>query len=257
MARWTNRHPRVVGHSARRSPRRSQASAELPGHHDLHVGWRLELLFQQHFVDPGVVQRSRAIARRHQGLHQPHRDPGVERVLRGKLPPPLGRLRGVAALAGPLRQALEGVRIVSRDPGPFLFHPALELGRLGDVKPVEKRADILGRSLLQTARLDGEREGGNIAGDEVGVEADVAGAEEDLVRADLLAQRVQGLVEPAPGPVFVALGPEHAEHPVAGHTVLPRGGQEGEQGKPARLRGGAAEALPVPLEKQPAERVQA
>ena len=164
--------------------------------HDLRVGWRLELLLQQHFVDPGVVQRGRAIACGDQGLHQPDRDPGVERVLRRELPPPLGRLGAVAALPGPLRQALEGGGVVPREPRPLLFQPALELGRVGDVKPVEKGADVLGCGPLQAARLDGEREGGDIAGDEVGIEADVAGPEENLVRADLLPQGVQGLVEP-------------------------------------------------------------
>ena len=120
-------------------------------HHRL-VRRRLELLLQQHFVHPRMLQRGRAVAGRHQRLHQADGDPGVERILRRQLAPPLGRLDAVSALCGPLGQALERGGVVSREARALLLQPALELGRVRDVEAVEEWPDILGGGALRDGR---------------------------------------------------------------------------------------------------------
>ena len=124
------------------------------------------------------------------------------------------------------------------------------------MKAVEKWTAVFRDRPLRVAGLQCGRERRDVARDQIGVEPDVPGSQEDLVGAHLLPKRVEGLVESFPRALLVGLRPEHADQPVAGHALLARSRQQGEQPEAPRLGGRAAQALTIALQEQPAKRVK-
>ena len=220
------------------------------------IGRGAQFFLDQRLVDPGVLERRCPVPGSHERLHQSDGDARVERVLGAEPPPPLDSLQTVAPVSRAPGQALEHGAVVPGQLRPLLLQPALELGCVGEVKSVEEGAGILPGRLFQPVCPEGGREQGDVTGDEVGVEPEVLGAQEDLVRAHLLAEGVEGLVEPLPRPLLVGLGPDHRKQAVPGHAPVAGGREQGEQGQAPGLGRGAAEPLSVPLYEQPAERVQ-
>ena len=166
------------------------------------------------------------------------------------------RPQPVGAVGRAPGQLLERRAVVARQLRPLLLQPALELRRVRDMEPVEEGTGVLRGGLLQSVRVEGGREQGHVAGDEVGIETEVLRPQEHLIRAQLLAESIQGLVEPLPGPLIAGLGLEHREQAVPGDALVARGRKQGEQSQAARLGRRAAEPLPVALHVQPAERVE-
>ena len=122
---------------------------------------------------PGHAGGPRSDPRGDQRLHQPQGHPGIKRVLGRKLAPPLDRPEPVAALLGPPGQALERGGIVPGESRTLLLQPALEFRRLREMEAVEEGAAIFGGGPLELPRLDGGGEGGEIAGDQVGIEPEI------------------------------------------------------------------------------------
>jgi hypothetical protein len=124
------------------------------------------------------------------------------------------------------------------------------------MEAVQKRPGVLVHRLLQPSRLEGGGEGGQVAREVVGIDPQVAGAEEDLVPAHLLAEGVQRLVEPPAGPLLVAFAPEEAEQPVARDAAVTRGREERQESQAAGLGRGSAQPLAVTRQEEPTERVK-
>ena len=208
--------------SVARRLRRRLLPDPLGERHHLTVGRGFQLLLQQHLIHPGMLQRPGAIADRDERFHQPDRHLRVERILGSQLARPLHRRHLVAAFSGPPGQPLECGGVIPSEPRPLLLQPALELRGVGEMEPVQEGADVLRGRPLELARPDSEGERREVAGDQLGVEPQVPGAQEYLVRAHLLAEGVQGLIESLTRPLLIGFRPEHAEQPVACHPLLAR-----------------------------------
>src|SRR5690242_21119067 len=109
---------------------------------DRRVGHRVELLAQQGFVNPRMLERPGPISRRRKCLHQGSRDARIERIEgREAAPPGDGRLEVIAG--GRRRcEALEGLARALLQPRALGVYPSFKLRRSADEEPVEERSPI-------------------------------------------------------------------------------------------------------------------
>src|SRR5215218_921947 len=195
----------------------------------------VELLLHEDFVDSGVLQGAGPVSISYQSAHQRHRYPRVERILSRDLPPPAHRFGPVAALLRTLRQLLQRLGVAACQGGALLFRPPVELRRRGQVEAIEERAGVARGGVFQAPPLNGRLELCYVAGDQIGIEPQVAAAEKDLVRAEVLAQGVERLIQPPAGPLLLRIGPEVGQHFFAGEPLLAGGRQERQNGQTAGL----------------------
>src|SRR5215217_6427784 len=195
----------------------------------------VELLLHEDFIDSGVLQGAGPVPIGYQCAHQRHRYPRIEWILSRDLPPPAHRFGPVAALLRTLRQLLQRLGVAACQGGAFLFRPPLELRRRRQVEAIEERAGVARGGVFQAPALNGRLEPRHVAGDQIGIEPQVAAAEKDVVRAEVLAQGVERLIQPPAGPLLLGIGPEVGQHFFAGEPLLAGGRQERENGQTAGL----------------------
>ena len=223
--------------------------------HDLTVGGQIQLLLNQRFVDPCMPQRAVAIVGRHQRLHQPERNPAVERILGRGLAPPLHRFQPVPARLGLAGQLPQRLGVAPRQARPLLLDPAVELRCPRQTEAVKEGAGVPCRCVFQLPSGQRRLELRHVARDQLRVEPELAGAEKDVIGPEILAQGIERLIEYPPRPLLLGVGPEVGEHLVAGEPLLAGGGKKGQDGQPARLRGRAAYQAGVSPNVQSAESV--
>src|SRR6266702_697272 len=102
-------------------------------------------------------------------------------------------------------------------------------------------------------RTDVER---GVTLDDGWVEAEVDGAEKEVVGAQLATQGGQGLGEGVARVLRVAFGPKEGEQPIAADTALPPRRKYGEQGQLAALRRRPGDQTALAGEREPAERAE-
>ena len=155
------------------------------------------------------------------------------------------------------RRRLEQRAVVGRDPFPFLLRPAGEVGRPRQMEVAQKRAGVEPRGLLERARRARGLEGRQIHLDQLGIEPQVAGAEDGLLGAQLLAQGVERLVEAPAGALLLHLPPQQCRQPVAVHPAIAGPRQHREDREPPRLLGVATQRAGTVEDGQAAERLDA
>ena len=222
---------------------------------DLRVRRQLQLLLPDLLHDLRVAERSRRIARDRQRPHQSLRGTGIGRVERRQPAPPEDRATPVLAPGGRSRGRLEQRAVVGRDPFSLFLRPTGEVGRPRQMEVAQKRAGVQPRGLLERARRPRDLEGRQIHLDQLGIEPQVAGAEDGLLGAQLLAQRVERLVETAASALLLLLPPEQCRQAVPVHPALAGAGQDREDRETPRLLGVAAQRAAIVEHRHPAERL--
>ncbi len=225
--------------------------------HHFPVRRCVEVLLHQDFVDAGVLQSARPVARRDERAHQAHRHARVQWILRREPAPPAHRLRRITPVRRSPRQLLERLGVAMRQPHPLLLGPAVELRRARQMKAVQKCPGVVPHRRIEPARAQRLAELGHVARHQVGVEAEVPTPDEHLVVAQILAQRVERLAETPPGAIVLGVRPEIGQHFLACQSRLARRGEEREDGEPARLGGRAAHDAVGAAHVQPAEGMNA
>ena len=207
--------------------------------------------------DVGVPDRGRRIAGDGQGPHQPQRCGSVRRIEGGQAAPPEHGAAAVVAGGRGGRRRLEQGAVVGRDPLPLLLGPAGEVGRARQVEVPQKRAGVQPRRLLERAGSPRRLEGREVHLDQLGIEPQVAGAEDRLFGAELLAQGVERLVETPAGPLLLHLTPQQSHQTVAAHPPIAGASQNGEDREPPGLLGVAAQGPRTVEHRKAAERLDA
>jgi hypothetical protein len=122
------------------------------------------------------------------------------------------------------------------------------------MKAVEKGAGVSRLGVFQATLGQRLLEFGQIARDQPGVEPQVPGAEQHVLRAEVLPQRVDRLIEASPRPLILGLGPEVRHQLFAGETLFAGSGEQGQDRQATGLRGRAAHETVGPAHVQPSER---
>ena len=121
----------------------------------------------------------------------------------------------------------------------------------------QKRAGVQPRGLLERARRARGLEGRQIHLDQLGIEPQVAGAEDGLLGAQLLAQGVERLVEAPAGALLLHLTPQESHQTVATHPPIAGARQHGKDRQPPGLLGVASQGAGTVEDGQAAERLDA
>ena len=208
---------------------------------DLGVRRQLQLLLPDLVHDVGVADRSRRVAGGGQRPHQAQGGRCIGRVDGGEAAPPEHGAGPVVASGGGCGRRLEQGAVVGRDPLPLLLGPAGELRRARQMEVAQKRAGVQPRGLLERARRARGLEGRQIHLDQLGIEPQVAGAEDGLLGAQLLAQGVERLVEAPAGALLLHLTPQESA-PDGRDSPPDRRRAPARQGPPAA--GAAGRCLP-------------
>ncbi len=247
MRHWCRRRHRNGGHHA--------ALADLP-REDEHrvVGWNIERLRHEPFVDAGLAQGAGAVAGGEEGLHELHgaaRVEGVER--RDAAIPAHGGRRVAAGVRGPgefLQRHAE--RLIER--ASLLFHPVFELGDRREPEAVQEGTGHEAHGALVVLPANQILELGDVAPDFIGVEAQLAGAEEDVGGVGVATKGVERLLQGVPTLLVVGVGPEGGLEPVARNAARAGAGDHGQQGLTPRLGGRPLHARVGTVQGQSAER---
>ena len=109
------------------------------------------------------------------------------------------------------------------------------------MEAIQKGPGVADRRLFKLPPLQCLLELSYIAADYFSVEPQISRADEDIVRAEVLAQGIERLVESPTRSFLLGVGPEVSQHLLPGKPLLTCGCQQGEHGKPARLRRRAAD----------------
>src|SRR2546425_413078 len=220
------------------------------------IGFDVQLLAQQGLVDLGVPQSTPGISGRGERRNQPCGGTRAVGVERRKPPPPLDGAPVLVALRRGYREALERLGDKPGQPRALRLDPALELGRcvrVVEVNAVEEGAHVQRDGALELRAGERHLQGRNVAVDQGWVEAQVGGAEEEVVGAQLATQGGQRLRQRMPGVLRVALGPEQGEQAIAAHTALSPRRKHSEQGQLAALRRRPGDRTALAGEREPAE----
>ena len=134
------------------------------------------------------------------------------------------------------------------------LHPALEVRRVAQIEAVEERPRVQRHRLRRVAALERGLEALNVARDDVGVQPQLGGAEQQLRRVEIAPQRVAGLLEESVGVLAVALGPEVGNQLVAAQAALAGGGEQREERERLAARGGTAALGAILFDRKPAQR---
>jgi hypothetical protein len=243
---------------ARRGGGREVARAE-PSHPALHrgVGLGLQVLPHQSRVHAGELERSHAIARSHQRLDEAERRAGANRLRRGETAPPPGGGGMVPSRGRGPGESLQHGGVLPGVAEPLGVLPALELGRVLQPESVEEGAPVEPCRSLVSTLLHRLLEFGDVAGDQLGIELERGAAQEHLVAAERPPDGVERLVERVARGLRVAVRPEERQEPLAAGSAAAGRGDHGEQREPAPLGGRPGVQLPVLLEDESAERIEA
>ncbi len=199
---------------------------------------------------------SRAVADRHEGLHEAEGHTAVRGI---ELHPPLPPLHGTMTIAAPLggaRQALESVRARVGAPPALVLDPARQLRRVVDVESVQERAAVLVYGLLEVAVAQRSSERRDVAGQRAIVEPHRFAVDRQHVRTEVVPQRVDELRERMPAAGDIAFGPEQRDELFARDRRAFRGRQIGQQRQAAPLAVRTPERCTVALEIHGSERSQ-
>src|SRR5438034_10359013 len=121
------------------------------------------------------------------------------------------------------------------------------------VNAVEERTDVERGGTLELRASERGLQRRHVALDDGWVEAEVGGAEEEIVGAQLATQGGQGLGEGVARVLRVAFGPKEGEQAIAAHTALSPRRKYGEQGQLAALRRRPGDRTALAGEREPAE----
>ena len=141
--RWRSRSGRRArgrhGGGLRHRARRRLDAKPLGEGSDGGVGFRLELLSQHGFVDPGVPERTRAVPGRIQRAHEAQRHASTIWIVRRQPARPLLR-RGVITLRlAPLGERFQRARVTLGEPRTLAVEPSLELAPVRQVEAIQQR----------------------------------------------------------------------------------------------------------------------
>src|SRR5437660_130733 len=162
----------------------------------------------------------------------------------------------LATLRGADGETLQRIGDEPGQPGALCIDPVFELGRsvrMVEVNAVEERADVQRDGALELRAGERGLQIRDVAIDKGRVEAQVGGAEEEVVGAQLATQGGQRLRQRMPGVLRVALGPEEGEQAVAADTPLSPRREHGEQRQLAALRRRPGDRTALTGEREPAE----
>ena len=154
-------------------------------------------------------------------------------------------------------QRLQGCRVLPGVEHSLAILPLLVLGSALQPEAVQEGTAVQPHSLLVRAGLDRLLELADVAGDELGIELQGRAAEEDLVAPRRAADGVHRLIQRMTRRLGLAVRPQQGEQLVAAHPARAGRRDHGEQREAPPLRGGAGVQLPVLLEHEAAERVEA
>ena len=99
-------------------------------------------------------------------------------------------MRVLAAGIGRRGELLERLEMFLRQHGALAVDPSVELVVPGEVKAVEKRTGVHPNGVLRSPRAERRGEFGDVARDQLGVEAQLLDAEDHVVGAELVTERV-------------------------------------------------------------------
>ena len=221
----------------RRGARRRHLPApdSLGQRQDLGIRRQLQLLLPDLVDDVGVAERPWRITRLGERTHEPLRRTRVGGVDRGEPPPPEHRPAAVVACARGSRGGLEHAAVAGRNLLPLLLGPPGERGHTRQVEVAQERSGVDPRRLLERARDPCGLERVEIHLDQLGIEPQVAGAEDGLLGAQVLAQGVERLAEAAASALLLHFAPEQSGQAVAVHPAIPGTRQDGQNREPPRL----------------------
>jgi hypothetical protein len=190
-------------------------------------------------VNPSVLQRGSDVAGRMQCIHQPRSNARVEGINGRATPPPLDFGGVVRAARRVFGETFQRSRVVSLQPLALVGRPMLELDRVGDVKPVQKRSTVFRHSSDEIASRDRVAEPTDIAAHERRVHPEHRHPVEELVVTERAAQAVDSLRQRPASGFLVAVGPQPSEQLLATDAELAGNGQLREHGQSTTLHRGA------------------
>ena len=220
------------------------------------IGLHVQLFPQQRSVNFRLPERTGAVADSDQRPHETGDNLRAVRVKRRQPPPPLHGAPMLATLRGADGETLQRIGDEPGQPGALCIDPVFELGRsvrMVEVNAVEERADVQRDGALELRAGERGLQIRDVAIDKGRVEAQVGGAEEEVVGAQLATQGGQRLRQRMPGVLRVALGPEEGEQAVAADTPLSPRREHGEQRQLAALRRRPGDRTALTGEREPAE----
>src|SRR5436189_929065 len=156
----------------------------------------------------------------------------------------------VAARRSGGREGFAGAAEALGEACALAVRPALELRRAREEETIEKRTVVQRDRPLQLALCEGRFELLDVGRHDLRVQSELAGSEEQLLRVEVAAQRVQRLRQKMSRLLLTAFGPEAGEQLVAAHTALTGCCEEGQQGEGTSLgrRPGAQRGIPLDRE---------
>src|SRR2546426_5338952 len=194
-----------------------------------------ELGAEEVFVGSGVPQRACPISRSRQRLHKAQGVPRIEWIERREATAPLYCRGMVAARRGGGREGFAGAAEALGEACALGIRPALELRRTRQEETIEKRTLVQRDRPLQLALREGRFELLDVGRHDLRVQPELVGSEEQLLRVEVAAQRVQRLRQEMSRLLLTAFGPEAGEQLVAAHTESRRRGGHHLVQSPARM----------------------
>src|SRR2546422_4449618 len=156
----------------------------------------------------------------------------------------------VAARRGGGREGFAGAAEALGEACALGIRPALELRRTRQEETIEKRTVVQRDRPLQLALREGRFELLDVGRHDLRVQPELVGSEEQLLRVEVAAQRVQRLRQEMSRLLLTAFGPEAGEQLVAAHTALTGCREEGQQAEGSSLRRRSRPRRGVPLDRE-------
>src|SRR6266516_4469042 len=103
---------------------------------------------------------------------------------------------------------------------------------------------------LRRALCEGRFELLDVGRHDLRVQSELAGSEEQLLRVEVAAQRVQRLRQKMSRLLLTAFGPEAGEQLVAAHTALTGRCEEGQEGEGSSLRRRSRPRRRIPVDRE-------
>jgi hypothetical protein len=184
-------------------------------------------------------------------LHEPNGDLRVQRIKRREAPQPAHRTSGVPGGVAAVRYPSENLLILVSEGAPLLLCPSLEGVRARQVEPLEERPPVqLGRA-FEVATIDGGVKRGHVAGDQIGIEAQVLQSQENILRPQVAPERIERLGERPPTPLLIGVRPQLGNQAIAGHPSITSHREQRQQRKAPRLSGCSAQRTTIAGDVQP------
>jgi hypothetical protein len=175
------------------------------------------------------------VSRRHQRSHNADRITSAQRILRRQAPPPACGGRVVTTSVRCSGQLFERLEVLPQEHRSLSVSPAVELIIASEMEAVQEWSRVDTHGVFRPPRANSRRVLGDVARDELRVEAQVFHPDDRVVETELLAERVDTLGDRSARALLVGVRPDQSGELLPRDAAVTGAREHGEQRHTTRL----------------------